>query len=144
MKFRFEPILKLHKNVENLRQKELGTINTHLQKQQGSLRFMERVVDQSQDELNTKKHDQLNINTLHLYYNFFTGVRLQSQRHEKIVSEIQEKVDAKRAEVVQARRKRRTMELLKERETMRFNKAQEKKEVALLDEVASNLWQAHS
>ena len=59
---------------------------------------------------------------------------------EKIILEISTKLEAKREEVVEAMRKRRTMEILKERDILKERKIREKKETAILDEVASNLW----
>ena len=39
MKFRFETLLKVHKNRENLLQKQLGDILAHKQKQQNRQEF---------------------------------------------------------------------------------------------------------
>ena len=52
----------------------------------------------------------------------------------------EEKLEAKKEEVVEAMRKRRTMEILKERDILKERKLRERKETAILDEVASNLW----
>ena len=75
-----------------------------------------------------------------LYDNFFQGTRIQGERQDKIISEINTKLEAKREEVVKAMRKRRTMEILQERDILKERKIREKKETAILDEVASNLW----
>jgi len=40
MKFRFETVLKVHKEQEDQIKKELGIINTHIQNQTDRLRFM--------------------------------------------------------------------------------------------------------
>ena len=40
MKFRFETLLKVHKNRENLLQKQLGDILAHKQKQQNRQDFL--------------------------------------------------------------------------------------------------------
>ena len=61
-------------------------------------------------------------------------------RQEKIISEINTKLEAKREEVVKAMQKRRTLEILKERDMLKERKIRERKETAILDEVASNLW----
>ena len=75
-----------------------------------------------------------------MYDNFFHGTRSQGVRQEKIISEINTKLEAKREEVVEAMRKRRTLEILKERDMLKERKTRERKETAVLDEVASNLW----
>ena len=42
--------------------------------------------------------------------------------------------------MVEAMRKRRTLEILKERDILKERKIRERKETAILDEMASNLW----
>jgi flagellar export protein FliJ len=75
-----------------------------------------------------------------LYDNFFQGTRAQGERQDKIISEISTRLEAKREEVVEAMRKRRTLEILKERDILKERKIRERKETAILDEMASNLW----
>ena len=65
---------------------------------------------------------------------------ITNKSKDEIISEINTKLEAKREEVVEAMRKRRTMEILKERDMLRQKKVREAKETAILDEVASNLW----
>ena len=140
MSFRFDIILRLNKNKENLLQKDMGQINALYQRQQDQKQFMQDTTEQSKDELNQKKRSNVGVETVILYDNFFQGTRIQGERQDKIISEINTKLEAKREEVVKAMRKRRTMEILQERDILKERKIREKKETAILDEVASNLW----
>ena len=140
MSFRFDIILRLNKNKENLLQKDMGQINALYQRQQDQKQFMQDTTEQSKNELNQKKRSNVGVETVILYDNFFQGTRIQGERQDKIISEINTKLKAKREEVVKAMRKRRTMEILQERDILKERKIREKKETAILDEVASNLW----
>ena len=140
MSFRFDIILRLNKNKENLLQKDMGQINALYQRQQDQKQFMQDTTEQSKNELNQKKRSNVGVETMLLYDNFFQGTRIQGERQDKIISEINTKLEAKREEVVKAMRKRRTMEILQERDILKERKIREKKETAILDEVASNLW----
>ena len=140
MSFRFDIILRLNKNKENLLQKDMGQINALYQRQQDQKQFMQDTTEQSKNELNQKKRSNVGVETVILYDNFFQGTRIQGERQDKIISEINTKLEAKREEVVKAMRKRRTMEILQERDILKERKIREKKETAILDEVASNLW----
>ena len=140
MRFRFGSILRLNKNKENLLQKDMGQINALYQRQQDQKQFMQDTTEQSKNELNQKKRSNVGVETVILYDNFFQGTRIQGERQDKIISEINTKLEAKREEVVKAMRKRRTMEILQERDILKERKIREKKETAILDEVASNLW----
>jgi flagellar protein FliJ len=140
LSFRFDTILRMNKNKEDLLQRDMGQINALYQRQQNQKKFMQDTTEKSRDELNQKKKSGISVETMILYDNFFKGTQVQSVRQEKIISEISVKFEAKREEVVEAMRKRRTLEILKERDISKERKARERKEIAMLDEVASNLW----
>ena len=140
MSFRFETILRLNKKKEDLLQRDMGKINVHYQRQKDQEQFMQDATEASKDELNQKKRSGVSVETMILYDNFARGTRTQVEKQGKIISEINTKLEAKREEVVEAMRKRRTMEILKERDMLKERKVRERKETAILDEVASNLW----
>ena len=140
MSFRFDIILRLRKNKENLLKRDMGQINALYQRQQDQKQFMQDTTERSRDELNQRKRSNAGVETMILYDNFFQGIQAQEERQDGIISEITTKLEAKREEVVEAMRKRRTLEILKERDMLKERKIREKKETAILDEVASNLW----
>ena len=140
MSFRFDIILRLNKNKENLLQKDMGRINSLYQQQQDRKQFVQDATEKSRNELNQRKRSNVGVETMILYDNFFQGTRAQGERQDKIISEISTRLEAKREEVVEAMRKRRTLEILKERDILKEQKIRERKETAILDEMASNLW----
>ncbi len=137
MKFRFETVLKLQKNRENQLKVEMARINSHLHTQQMQLKFMEDIAVERKTELNQAMRGNLDVNTFVLHGNFYQGVKLEKVRQAKVISEVEEKFKIKRAEIVLAMRKRRAMEILKEKDLEEYSKMLEKREIAELDEVAS-------
>ena len=140
MGFRFETILKLNKNKEDLLQKDMGQINALIQKQQDSQDFMKEIMENKKEELNQKKRGNIDIQTMILYDNFFSGTQIHKKRQETIISEISVKLEEKRKEVIDAMRKRRTLEILKNRQMLKESKLRDKKLLAIQDENASSLW----
>ncbi|MZH46138.1 MAG: flagellar export protein FliJ [Nitrospinae bacterium] len=140
MSFRFDTILRLNKKQEDLLQRDMGQINVHYQRQNDRKQFIQDSVEASKDQLSEKKRSDISVETMILYDNFSRGARVQVEKQEEILSEINTRLEAKREEVVEAMRKRRTMEILKERDLLKEQKIREKNETAVLDEVASNLW----
>ena len=138
MKFRFETLLQVHKNKENLLQKELGNILEHKRTQQDRQDFIQNIRGNNLRQINQRMTQDLSINTYVLYNSFFNGNHLQKEHQRVIISEIDVRADAKRQELVEARRKRRTMEILKERDLKTYNKKLTKIETEMMDEVASN------
>ena len=140
MAFRFETILKLNKNKEDLLQKDLGQINAFIQKQQDSQNFLNDMMEEKKEELNHKKREDINLQTITLYDNFFSGIRLHKKRQNTIISEVNIKLESKRKEVIDAMRKRKTFEILKDRELLKEKKLREKNLIAIQDENTSSLW----
>jgi len=144
MRFRFEALLQIHKNKENLLQKELGVILTHRQTQQNRQDFLENTRENKITQVNQRMAQDITIDTHFLYDMFFKGNSLQNNRQKTIISEINTRAEAKREELVEASRKRRTMEILKERDLKQHKKKLAKMETETMGEIASNYWQLSS
>ena len=144
MKFRFESLLQVRKNKENLLQKELGDILAHKQAQQNRQEFMQNTRNNNLKQINYRMTQDLNVDTYVLYNNFFNGNHLHKERQQVIISEIDARADLKRQELVEVRRKRRTMEILKERDLKAYHEKLAKIETVMMDEIASNHWRLNS
>lgn len=55
MSFRFESILRLNKNKEDLLQKDMGQINSMIQKQKDSQSFMQEVTEDKKKRTKPEK-----------------------------------------------------------------------------------------
>jgi flagellar export protein FliJ len=95
-------------------------------------------------EINQRMVQDLDINTYALYNNFFNGSHLQKDRQKTIISEVDLRAKTKRTELVEASRKRRTMEILKERYLKNHKNKLAKLETEAMDEIASNHWSLNS
>ena len=144
MRFRFEALLQIHKNKENLLQKELGVILTHKQTQQNRQDFLKNTRAKKINQVNQRMTQETTIDTHFLYDMFFKGNYLQNNHQKKIISEINTRAEAKREELVEASRKRRTMEILKERDLKQYKIKLAKMETETMDEIASNYWHLNS
>ncbi len=144
MKFRFETLLKIRKNREDVLVRELGMIENHLQNQKKRLQFMQDIAEDRKKEMTRIMDQPLNIDKLVLYDNFFSGVSNEEKRQNQVIGEIEEKFQKKRAEVIEAMRKRRTLEILKEKDAGKQRKAQQKKEIEIQDETGANIWRLQS
>ena len=134
-------IMMLRKNMEDLVQKDFAGANKHLLGQQKSLKFMHELEGKSKKEIAPLIRDNIDINKMLLYNSFFNGIDIQEKIQERIIDEITPRVEEKRQALSKAMQKRRTLEILKEREWLKRQKELSKREIALLDEVAANQWQ---
>ena len=119
----------------------MGQINALIQQQKDSKNFIHEVMENKKHELNQKNRTNVNLETMILYDNFFQGTDIHKKRQDTIISEITVKMEEKREEVIDAMRKRKTLEILKEHHILKKRKLQKKKDLSAQDEIASNLWE---
>ncbi|QPJ65178.1 MAG: flagellar export protein FliJ [Candidatus Nitrohelix vancouverensis] len=143
MKFKLEALLKLNKNKEDLVLREMGKINHHLQNQKQRQNFMTTVAKERGESRNQKISGTVTANTLAIYDNFFQGVKIQNARQTQIISEVSERMEKTRERLVEAMRKRKTLEILKSAQLKKFRAKQQKREIKEMDEMATNLWRRH-
>ena len=144
MTFRFETLLKLRKNAENLEQREMAEIQNHLYARKNELQDLTSSGKKSKEELQTRLEQSIPGRTLYLYDRYLQSTEIQSSLQERIIFETGEKVEAKRSELVEAMRKRRTLEILKDRDILKIKRKALKDEISLMDEIASARWQMRS
>ena len=144
MTFRFETLLKLRKNAENLEQREMAEIQNHLYARKNELQDLTSSGKKSKEELQIRLEQPIPGRTLELYDRYLQSTEIQSSLQERIIFETGEKVEAKRSELVEAMRKRRALEILKDRDILKIKRKALKDEISLMDEIASTRWQMRS
>jgi flagellar FliJ protein len=141
MTFRFETLLKLRKNTENLEQREMAEIQNHLYARKNELQDLTSSGKKCKEELQIRLEQSIPGRTLELYDHYFQSTGIRSDLQERIILETDEKVEAKRSELVEAMRKRRALEILKDRDILKIKRKALKDEISLMDEIASTRWQ---
>ncbi len=141
MTFRFETLLRLRKNAENLEQKQMAEMQNHLYARQNEMQELKSSGLKNNEELQTRLQQSIPGRTLGLYDRYLQSLGIQSGLQEQIISETGDQVEAKRSELVEAMKKRRVLEILKDREILKKKYKVLKEEIALMDEMASTRWQ---
>ncbi|QPJ62530.1 MAG: flagellar export protein FliJ [Candidatus Nitronauta litoralis] len=137
MRFRFESLLRLRKNQENMLQREMGNINTHLVRQKDKLASLQNITAQSREEFNRRIAVNPDQNLLGVYHDFFRGSQVNNAKQAQVISEVEERADSKREELNEAVKKRRILEILEERHQFEVKREMQKREMAEMDEIAS-------
>ncbi len=141
MTFRFETLLRLRKNTENLEQRAMAEMQNHLYARQNEMQVFKSSGEKNGEELQSRLRQSIPGKTLGLYDNYFRSLGIRTTIYEKLISETGEKVEAKRLDLVEAMKKRRVMEILKDRDLLKKRRKVIKEEIAFLDEIASARWQ---
>ena len=140
MAFRFEPLLELRKNRENLVQRELGRVHAHVQTQQEFLDSIDREENTTRLDYDRRIHKDMDINTRILFENYFSALKQKGNIQKMVLSEASAKREKKLQELAEAVKKRETLDILKERDFLLSRKRALKKETEQMDEAAISKW----
>ena len=119
-------------------------MQNHLYSQQNELQNLKSSDTKNKGELQIRLKQSIPGKTLGLYDDYFRSLGIRSGLQERIISETDEKVAAKRLELVEAMKKRRVLEILRDREFLKKKHKILKDEIAFIDEIASTRWQMKS
>ena len=137
-KFLLEPVLN-HRSfiVENL-QKELAILEKILSGEKRKLRSYKKAKYEFLSELQKKEEEGVTISEIVLYSSFVERLSMDIiEQRERIVEAVR-KVDLKRDDLIEAMKKMKMLEKLKEKERKAYRQEVMKKEQRFLDEVATN------
>ena len=137
-KFLLEPVLN-HRSfiVENL-QKELAILEKILSGEKRNLRSYKKAKYEFLSELQKKEEEGVTISEIVLYSSFVERLSMDIiEQRERIVEAVR-KVNQKRDDLIEAMKKMKMLEKLKEKERKAYRQEVMKKEQRFLDEVATN------
>jgi flagellar FliJ protein len=137
-KFPLEPVLN-HRSfiVENL-QKELAVLKNILSGEKRKLRSYKKAKYEFLSELQKKEEKGVTISEIVLYSSFVERLSMDIIEQRERIVEAARKADRKRDDLIEAMKKMKMLEKLKEKDRKAYRQAVIKKEQRFLDEVATN------
>lgn len=141
MTFRFETLLRLRKNFEQIEQKKMAQMQQHLYARQNELQDIESSGKHHREELQSRLTQTLDARTLGLYAPYLESLSSRTGQYQQVIAESEQQVETQREQLIESMKKRRALEILKERELLRKRRLAAKKETAFADEMAATRWQ---
>jgi len=137
-KFRLEPVLKQRKNIEETLQKELTEVDRELAAENNRLSLYRKSKSKLAADIYQKQTLGITASENLLYQTFITRLMGELQEQEQKVLKIKKYLVKKRHELVEAMKKRKTLDTLKEKQMAEYSKDMRKRELDFLNEVAIN------
>lgn len=139
-RFRLESVLNYRRTIEENLLKELSELRRQLSLEEDRLKMMIFEKDRHINDLGSlqKGGVTLQIEDIKLYFSYLNGLELKIKNQGDIIKKCQERVDKKLAEVVDAMKNRKILEVIKERGYREYTREINLKEQRLLDEIAVN------
>ncbi len=139
-RFRLESVLNYRRTIEENLLKELSELRRHLSLEEDRLKMMIFEKGRHINDLGSlqKGGVTLQIEDIKLYFSYLNGLELKIKKQGDVIKKCQERVDKKLAEVVDAMKNRKILEVIKERGYREYTREINLKEQRLLDEIAVN------
>lgn len=139
-KFRLAPLLKFRKMQEEEKQRDLALAARELMKSDGELKGFKDQKVKAAVTLNDLGRINKDVNELKLYEDFIRGRASDIETKKKEVTDAREIVTDRQGELLEYVKRRRSLELYRERVEQRYKKEETRRERILMDELANQNW----
>ena len=136
--FNLESVLNHRKLVEENLQKELAILRLSLVDEREKLGKYKESRSKFLEELKRKQEEGTTISDVFLYLPFIEQLSKDIEKQKKNVLELENDVEQKRLDLVEATKKKKTLEKLKEKGLKAYKEEITKNEQEFLNEVAVN------
>ena len=136
-RFKLEALLNHRRHQEEICQKELAGFQRQLADEQDKLRRQRQQKRDTIQKLQTRQKESPRVSDIILFMNYIAQLSKEIEVQAICVREAARKVNQKRNELIGIVKKRKTLEKLKEKDWLAFQKKMMQDERKLKDEVAT-------
>ena len=136
--FNLESVLSHRKLVEENLQKELAVLRLSLVDEKEKLRNYKESRSRLLEELKRKQREGTTISDVFLYLSFIEQLSKDIEKQKKNVLKLENDVEQKRQDLVEATKKKKTLEKLKDKGLKAYKQEMTKDEQEFMNEVAVN------
>jgi len=140
-RFNLQVLLDYRKRIEEGLQIELSQVQRELEKEKQLLTAYQREKLYYEEELVRREEKEIDVSEALLYRDYLRGMRIRIKEQRDVVAKVKGDLDIKQNELLNATKKRKVLEKVKEKEWKRFKENLERKERILIDEVGMRKYQ---
>jgi flagellar FliJ protein len=138
--FRLQSVLNFRKRQEEEKQRDLAVVNMEQRKISDDLNGLVDEREAKSRELNSLFSRPTDVNMLRLYSNFLSGRDTDIEKKIRELAASKERLRQKQLELQEYVKRKRVLEVLKERRLETHTREEHRKELVFLDETATNIW----
>lgn len=135
-KYSLEPVLKHHKDEEEIAQKQLAIVKKLLADENKKLQVYHNAKIRLVEELRYTYNRGINVNVFTLYSNYFQKLATEIDDQKKKVKKVKTKVESKREKLIEIMKKRKMLDKLREKSFKEYKKEIYQNEQKFMNEMA--------
>ena len=132
--FPLDTVLSYKEQVLDGLKAEHAKILAKVRECERAIEELEQLHYECTDEFRKNKMNGIKISEIHTYENYLDALRLKIKRKRELLAKLQEQEEAKRNEVVEAKKETSSIDKLKERKRFEYDKEVLKQDERLIEE----------
>ena len=140
-RFNLQVLLDYRRHIEKGLQIELSRIQRELEEEKQLLTAYQREKCYYEEELARREEKEIDVSEALLYRDYLRGMRIRIKEQRDVVAKAKGDLDIKQSELLNATKKKKVLEKVKEKEWKKFKENLERKERILIDEVGMRKYQ---
>ena len=138
--FRFDPVLRHRENIEKNHIYDMSKLQTSLTEEERVLALSIDQVRKILAYIARAENQGIRPNELAMYRTFLGSARVHMSDQEKKIINIQESIENKRLELINASKEKKVLEKFKQKNKQKFVFERNKKEQKEMDEIATKMY----
>lgn len=137
--FKLEPLLDYRKRLEEISLKEFAVVLKTLDEEEGKLSLLNEMCKKSFDDLDRLKEEGASsAEDFNMHYSYIAGLKLHIKGQEAIIKTVRTDFEAKRNDLIEASKRKKVVETIKERNLREHVRTAEKEEQKISDDLTSS------
>lgn len=138
--FRLQSVLEVREKLARLRQKEFSDVLAIRQGMEGQIEQHRGDLSHAVQYIDAIKRTSPTAYPMELFGHYRERIEGEIALISEQMREQDQELESKRSSLVEAKRAQRTLEILREKERIRYDREQSRRERVTMDEVASNYY----
>lgn len=134
--FKLQPVLRQRQIIEDQRRRDMAEVLRRKTQLLDQLREFQQTISASKQDLGGSLVGRIDMDRVSQFARFSSQAGLRARQVVGALAVVEQQVQAARARLVEASRARKAMELLRDRYREQWQREQDRRETATLDEIA--------
>ncbi|OGP33665.1 MAG: flagellar export protein FliJ [Deltaproteobacteria bacterium GWC2_56_8] len=136
--FKLEPLFEYRERLKELSQKEFGEALKRLEDEETKLSDLKGLYKKSSSDIDALKENGAPFDEIELSYSYVVGLKRHIAGQEQCIAECRRSLEAKRGELLEASKKTKVMEIMKEKSRLSYNEKANKDEQKATDDLTTS------
>ncbi|MBI5643100.1 MAG: flagellar export protein FliJ [Deltaproteobacteria bacterium] len=136
--FKLEPLYDYRQRLQEICQKEFGEAQRKLDEEEAKLETLREVYRKASSDIDGLKEKGARFDEIDLYYSYATGLKKHISDQDKLIKRTRQALEVKRGELLEASKKKKVIEVMKEKSLNSYIETSNKEEQKISDDIVSS------